>query len=47
MPFVGAAIIAGYGAQQFKKKLDELADTLFDAKKSSKKDKSSNKDSSS
>ena len=29
MPFIAAAIIAGYGSRQFKKKLDELADTLF------------------
>jgi len=29
MPFIAAAIIAGYGSRQFKKKLDELADTFF------------------
>lgn len=29
MPFVAIAIIAGYGSTQFKRKLDELADTLF------------------
>jgi uncharacterized protein YacL len=29
MPFIAAAIIAGYGSRQFKKKLDELADTIF------------------
>ena len=29
MPFIAVAIIAGYGSRQFKKKLDELADTFF------------------
>ncbi len=29
MPFVGIAVIAGYGSRQFKLKLDELAETLF------------------
>lgn len=29
MPFIAAAIIAGYGSRQFKLKLDELADTIF------------------
>lgn len=29
MPFIAAAMIAGYGSYQFKNKLDELADTIF------------------
>lgn len=34
MPFVGIAVIAGYGSRQFKLKLDELAETLFRTSKS-------------
>ncbi len=29
MPFIAIAIVAGYGSRQFKRKLDEIADTIF------------------
>ena len=29
MPFIAVAIVAGYGSRQFKRKLDEIADTIF------------------